>query len=115
MREAAQLLLLLCAMHSSAWQTVSVQVDVNAAISQADPGFKCWNIDGSTDRQWDSRDLSDPLLTSLGQQSLPGYLRFGGSGNNDLRYALDMGDLTSAGNRCVTAATRYRSIQHGAV
>lgn len=47
-----------------------------------------------------TRDLSSPLLRSLGAQSLPGYLRFGGSGNDGLRYALDMPDPGSPGNRC---------------
>ena len=79
---------------------VRVQVDPGTAHNTIDPGFKCWNIDASSNRGWMKRDLSDPLLRSLGKLSLPGYLRFGGSGNDGLRYALDMADLSSPGNRC---------------
>ena len=83
-----------------------MRVDATTVISRTDPGFKCWNIDGSAIRQWDTRDLSSPLLASLGRQSLPGYLRFGGSGNNELRYALDMPDTSSAGNQCAKGSER---------
>ena len=75
---------------------VSVLVDTSAVLSRTDPGFKCWNIDASPNREWETRDLSSPLLASLGRQSLPGYLRFGGAGND----ALDMSDPSSNGNRC---------------
>jgi hypothetical protein len=71
-----------------------------------DPGFKSWNIDASPNRQWNVRDLSDRTLRSLARQSLPGYLRFGGGGNDGLRYALDMSDPSSAGNACAHGATR---------
>ena len=64
------------------------------------PLQKSWNIDGSLNRQWASRNLSDRTLRSLARQSLPGYLRFGGGGNDLLHYALDMSDPSSAGNRC---------------
>ena len=84
----------------------TVAVATAALRSTVDPGFKCWNIDASPNRQWDLRDLSDPLLHSLGRQSLPGYLRFGGSGNDGLNYALDMLDATGAGNTCVKGASR---------
>jgi hypothetical protein len=71
-----------------------------------DARFKSWNIDGSLNRQWKSRDLSDRTLRSLARQSLPGYLRFGGGGNDDLRYALDMGDPTSPGIKCGSGPTK---------
>ena len=63
---------------------VSVLVDTSAVLSRTDDGFKCWNIDASPNREWETRDLSSPLLASLGRQSLPGYLRFGGAGNDGL-------------------------------
>ena len=50
--------------------------------------------------------LSDPTLRSLARQSLPGYLRFGGGGNDLLSYALDMGDPASAGNKCPRGPAR---------
>jgi hypothetical protein len=85
---------------------VTVRVDQTAIRSRTDPGFKCWNIDASPNREWETRDLSNPLLASLGRQSLPGYLRFGGSGNDGLPYALDMSDPSSAGNRCLEGSKR---------
>jgi hypothetical protein len=85
---------------------VSVSVHTGAVLSRTDPGFKCWNIDASPNREWETRDLSSPLLASLGRQSLPGYLRFGGSGNDGLPYALDMSDSSTPGNRCAEAEGR---------
>ena len=85
---------------------VTVHIDTGAILSQTDTGFKCWNIDASPNREWETRDLSSPLLASLGRQSLPGYLRFGGSGNDGLPYALDMPDLSSLGNRCAPGSRR---------
>jgi heparanase 1 len=99
-----------CGSTVAAAPQVSVRVDATETISQTDPGYKCWNIDGSAIRQWDTRDLSSPLLASLGRQSLPGYLRFGGSGNNNLRYALDMSDESSAGNRCAALSGSERCL-----
>ena len=64
-----------------------------------DPHFKSWNIDGSLNRQWASRDPPNRTLRSLARQSLPGYLRFGGGGNDVLRYALDMADPSPAGKK----------------
>ena len=84
-----------------------VAVAVHAApVSRTDGGFKCWNIDASPNRQWETRDLSNPLLHSLGRQSLPGYLRFGGSGNDGLPYALDMDEEGAPGNRCAAGSAR---------
>ncbi len=85
---------------------VSVFIDTSAVLSRTDPGFKCWNIDASPNREWETRDLSNPLLASLGRQSLPGYLRFGGSGNDGLPYALDMSDPSSDGNGCAEGSSR---------
>jgi heparanase len=83
----------------------TVAVSTAALRSTVDAGFKCWNIDSSPNRQFFQRDLADPLLRSLGRQSVPGYLRFGGSGNDGLVYARDMGDPSSAGNGCAHHAT----------
>jgi hypothetical protein len=81
----------------------NITVDLQRLLSVTDPGFKSWTIDGSLNRQWKSRDLADRTLRSLARQSnagAPGYLRFGGGGNDLLHYALDMGDLSSPGNKC---------------
>ena len=85
---------------------VAVSVSTSVALNVVDVGFKCWNIDASPNREWDTRDLSDPLLASLGRQSLPGHLRFGGSGNDGLPYALDMNTPSSPGNKCVVGSPR---------
>ena len=79
---------------------VAVNIDTGILANTIDPGFKCWNIDASTNRGWLTRDLSSPVLRDLAAKSLPGYLRFGGSGNDGLRYALDMSAAGSPGNRC---------------
>lgn len=61
--------------------------------------FKSWNIDASPNRQWETRDLSDPLLHYLAAASEPGLLRFGGSGNDGLRYGV--GQPCPSGGRCL--------------
>lgn len=61
--------------------------------------FKSWNIDASPNRQWETRDLSDPLLHYLAAASEPGLLRFGGSGNDGLRYGV--GQPCPSDGRCL--------------
>ena len=95
-----------CAGPPPAAVDVAVSVSTSVALNVVDVGFKCWNIDASPNREWDTRDLSDPLLASLGRQSLPGHLRFGGSGNDGLPYALDMNTPSSPGNKCVVGSPR---------
>eukprot|EP00041_Stephanoeca_diplocostata_P007397 m.105224 g.105224 ORF g.105224 m.105224 type:complete len:597 (-) comp16856_c0_seq3:464-2254(-) len=62
---------------------------ISAGVAHVtDPFFKSWNIDASPNREWDTRDLSNPALHYLANMSEPGYLRFGGSGNDGLRYGV---------------------------
>ncbi len=68
-------------------------------ISRTDPFYKSWNIDASPNRQWDSRNLSDPILHYLASASEPGLLRFGGSGNDGLHYGVGRQCPTSG--RCL--------------
>eukprot|EP01052_Picozoa_sp_SAG31_P018193 SAG31_NODE_1278_length_9041_cov_3.415231_1_plen_2946_part_10 len=69
--------------------TARVDVTVKAGVvARTDPGFKCWTIDSSADRQFFTRNLSDPQLHYLAAASLPGYIRFGGTGNDLLRYSM---------------------------
>jgi hypothetical protein len=75
-------------------------------ISRIDPHYKSWNIDASSNRQWDTRNLSAPLLHYLAGASEPGLLRFGGSGNDGLRYGVGrpcpVGAASGAGSgRCL--------------
>lgn len=68
-------------------------------ISRTDPHYKSWNIDASPNRQWDTRNLSDPQLHYLAAASEPGLLRFGGSGNDGLHYGV--GRPCPASGRCL--------------
>eukprot|EP00045_Choanoeca_perplexa_P003552 m.31844 g.31844 ORF g.31844 m.31844 type:complete len:570 (+) comp12107_c0_seq1:2-1711(+) len=56
-------------------------------VSTTLPTYKSWNIDSSADRQFFTRNLSNPELHYLAKYSMPGLLRFGGTGNDDLVYA----------------------------
>lgn len=60
----------------------------HSVIHTTDVHFKSWNIDASPSRQWETRNLSDPQLLYLANQSEPGLLRFGGSGNDGLHYGI---------------------------
>lgn len=93
--------------------TVASVTVLPTVVNVVDEGFKTWNIDASPNREWDTRDLSQPLLHSLGQQSLPGHLRFGGAGNDNLPYAMDMSDPSSAGNTCRQELYVNNSRAHG--
>ena len=86
--------------------TAVVSVSRGPELNRIDDGFKTWNIDASPNRGWDRRDLSNPTLRSLGRLSRPGYLRFGGAGNDGLNYALDMAAPGSTGNGCAAGASR---------
>jgi heparanase 1 len=59
-------------------------------VHTIDRHYKSWNIDASPNRQWDTRNLSEPLLHYLANGSEPGLLRFGGSGNDGLDYGIGM-------------------------
>ena len=67
--------------------TASVAIRGNV-YWHTDPRFKSWNIDASPIRGWEVRNLSLPKLHHLAAASLPGYLRFGGSGNDGLVYGV---------------------------
>lgn len=61
-----------------------------------DPKFKCWNVDPSENREWETRNLSRSApggekLYALAKASLPGYLRFGGGGADSFAYQIPGG------------------------
>ena len=61
-----------------------------------DPKFKCWNVDPSENREWETRNLSRSApggekLYALSKASLPGYLRFGGGGADSFAYQIPGG------------------------
>lgn len=67
------------------------RVDIQTgAVHRVDRWFKSWNIDASGNRQWNSFNLRDPKLLALAAASEPGYLRFGGHGNDfGVRYGVN--------------------------
>ena len=71
----------------------------NGITNKVSRWFKSWNIDASPNRQWETRNLSDSLLHFLAAASEPGLLRFGGSGNDGLRYGV--GQPCPSKGRCL--------------
>ena len=86
---------------SAAEVTISGQV-----YWHTDPRFKSWNIDASPNRGWEVRNLSQPKLHRMAAASLPGFLRFGGSGNDGLTYGV--GNIT----KCPTDAAHCFNETH---
>lgn len=77
-------------MPAAATTAVSVAL-APGVIATTDAHFKCWTIDSSDNRQFmgaRAADLNDPQLRYLAQASLPGYLRFGGTGNDQLVHSM---------------------------
>ena len=71
----------------------TAQVGISGNVYwRTDARFKSWNIDASENRGWEVRNLSQPKLRYLAAASLPGYLRFGGTGNDKLIYGV--GNIT---------------------
>ena len=71
-------------------------VSVGNVYHHTDPLFKCWNIDPSENREWETRNLSRTApgmakLYALAKASLPGYLRFGGGGADTFAYQIPGG------------------------
>lgn len=69
------------------------QVKIGQMVHRIDPLFKCWNIDPSENREWETRNLSRAApgmmkLYNLAKASLPGYLRFGGGGADSFAYLM---------------------------
>ena len=82
---------------ASAGPATTVDVTVGRAIATTGPNFVCWNLDASRNREFFDRNLSTSLplggraarlASALGRNQAAGHslLRFGGSGNDYLRY-----------------------------
>ena len=82
---------------ASAGPATTVDVTVGRAIATTGPNFVCWNLDASRNREFFDRNLSTALplgaraarlAAALGRNQAAGHslLRFGGSGNDYLRY-----------------------------
>ena len=70
---------------------VTTTIALGRVYHHVDPKFKCWNIDPSGNREWETRNLSRSApgadkLYALAKASLPGYLRFGGGGADHFAY-----------------------------
>lgn len=88
-----------------------VTVDNRNVLSTVHPRFKSWNIDASANRGFFWRNLSDPQLHYLAKSSAPGFLRFGGTGNDHLTYAFGSTTCggTVDGDGCLNE-THFRSL-----
>ena len=75
----------------------TVDVTVGRAVATTGASFVCWNLDASRNREFFDRNLSTSLplgaraarlASALGRNQAAGHslLRFGGSGNDYLRY-----------------------------
>jgi hypothetical protein len=66
-----------------------LQITSTAAIHETAPFFASWNVDSSRDRLFFDLNFSDPRFVYLASQiGAPGRIRFGGTGNDALAYAL---------------------------
>ena len=84
---------------SSGGNTFNMTLDDSRIAFTTLPQFKSWNIDASENREFFTRNLSNPELQYLAQHSMPGLLRFGGSGNDGLVYAF--GNTTCGSSPCL--------------
>jgi hypothetical protein len=72
------------------------------------PTFKSWNIDASANRQFFTRDLNNSELHYLARMSMPGLLRFGGTGNDFLIYGF--GNTTCDASQTCLNQTWFRNL-----
>ena len=88
--------------------SVDVTLSSSGVYWHTDPHFKSWNIDASPNRGWEVRNLSQPKLHYLAAASLPGYLRFGGGGNDGLVYGVGNVSSCSPGAKRCLNETHFR-------
>jgi hypothetical protein len=65
-----------------------VTVDFGTIVNTVDERFVSFALDGSYNRGWFQRNLSNPKLRFLAKQLAPAFLRHGGSGNDYFEYDL---------------------------
>ena len=97
------LLVLALAAPAGSESVAVVRINTSKLLFRTSPRYKCWNIDGSPNRGFGQRNLSNPNLLQLAKGLPAGYLRFGGSGNDGLWY----GDGIGPGTSCVDGAVRH--------
>ena len=97
------LLVLALAAPAGSESVAVVRIDTSKLLFRTSLRYKCWNIDGSPNRGFGKRNLSNPNLLQLAKGLPAGYLRFGGSGNDGLWY----GDGIGPGTSCAEGAVRH--------
>jgi hypothetical protein len=97
------LLVLALAAPAGSESVAVVRIDTSKLLFRTSPRYKCWNVDGSPNRGFGKRNLSNPNLLQLAKGLPAGYLRFGGSGNDGLWY----GDGIGPGTSCAEGAVRH--------
>lgn len=84
----------------------NVSVDLGRVVSEADSRLVSFTLDGSFNRGWFQRDLSNPLLRFLTQQlaaaggGVGAVLRMGGSGNDYFDYDVPAGAVQPTAPAC---------------
>jgi hypothetical protein len=63
-----------------------VNIDRSRTISWTNPEYASWNLDSSADRGFFHINFSNPNLAAAASSLRPSVLRFGGTGNDYLRY-----------------------------
>ena len=76
---------------------MSATVELNATVvHEVDERYVSFTMDGSYNRGFFERNLTNPLLNFLVKQLSPAVLRFGGSGNDYLQYDVPAGQTPTA-------------------
>jgi hypothetical protein len=88
----------------------SFSIDARAPIFTTAPYYASYNIDSSTDREFFMIDWTDPALvsaaTGLSVSGAEAHIRFGGTGNNFLRYETPSSPCPSTGKfTCLNQST----------
>lgn len=66
--------------------SVLIRVNLSTVVQEVDRRYVSFNLDGSYNRGWFQRNLSNAKLRFLAAQLTPAVLRHGGSGNDYFDY-----------------------------
>ena len=98
---------------------LAATVTIGLLRHRIDPDFRCWTIDASINRGWEARNLADPKLQYLAKESRPGYIRFGGSGNDGLTYGVGRSNFSceasAFASHCMNASKFESLVELGLV
>lgn len=92
---------------SSSLSCSPLTVQLDTPVSTTAPYFASWNIDSSRNRAFFDTDWSNKELIYLANSIGGAKIRFGGSGNDDLNYAVDGYSCPPPGNstECLNVTT----------